>query len=245
MNTGPGAEAASGPGVPDAAGRNGRGMSYRFDVGILTRNIPRFLEGLLMTLEISAMAVLLAMALGVVVALLRLSHRRVLSGMAACYIEILRNTPLLTQLYLVFFALPFLGLSLSPLASGVVALSLHHAAYFAEVYRAGIESISRRQHEAGKALGFKWWGIMRLIILPQAVVRVLPPGINQLILLVKDSSLIGAIGIVELTLTGRILITSTAASYEVFFAIGLIYLALVTVLSALAKLLERRLSYEF
>lgn len=220
-------------------------MSYRFDFGILTRNVPRFLEGLLMTLEISAVAVLLAIALGGVVVLLRLSHHRLLAGMAASYIEILRNTPLLTQLYLVFFALPFLGLSLSALASGIVALSLHHAAYFAEVYRAGIESISRRQHEAGKALGFNRWGIMRLIILPQALIRVLPPGINQLILLVKDSSLVAAIGIVELTLTGRILITSTAASYEVFFAIGLIYLGLVTALSALAKLVEGRLRYEF
>jgi polar amino acid transport system permease protein len=220
-------------------------MSYRFDFGILTRNIPRFLEGLLLTLEISALAALLAIVLGVVVALLRLSPRRWLAGLAAAYIEFLRNTPLLTQLYLVFFALPFVGLFLSPLASGVVALSVHHTAYFAEVYRAGIESISRRQHDAGKALGFTRWGVMRHIILPQAIVQVLPPGINQLILLVKDSSLVAAIGIVELTLTGRILITSTAATYEVFFAIGLIYLALVTALSALAKAVEWRVRYEF
>jgi polar amino acid transport system permease protein len=184
----------------------------------------------------------MAMALiwGLVLAGPRMSGRRWLSAPVMTYIEVMRNTPLLLQIYLVYFGLPLIGLGLSPFASGAVAIAAQHGAFLAEVYRGGIESVSVRQWEAARALGMDRWRALRLVVLPQALLKVVPPVGNHLVILVKDSSLVSAIGIMDLTLTGKAIIERSGASYEVFVTIALFYLALTSLLSAVLRFVERR-----
>ena len=182
----------------------------------------------------------LALVGGLALTAPRLSPRRWLSGPVLGYVELLRNTPLLIQMYLVYFGLPLIGLTLSPFACGAVAIAAQHSAFLTEVYRGGIESIGGGQHEAARALGMDGWLTMRLVVLPQALRKVIPPLGNQLVILVKDSSLVSAIGLMDLTLTGKALIERSAASYEVFVTIAIFYLALTSLLSLALRLLERR-----
>lgn len=211
-----------------------------FDLRFIVRNLPQFLWGLELTIEISLAAMAIAVVWGLVLAVPRMSHRGWLSVPVIAYIEIMRNTPLLLQIYLIYFGLPLIGLGLSPFASGALAIAAQHGAFLAEVYRGGIESVSLRQWEAARALGMDWGPAFRLVVLPQALLRVVPPVGNQLVILVKDSSLVSAIGIMELTLTGKALIERSGASYEVFVTIALFYLALTSLLSAVLRTVERR-----
>lgn len=220
-------------------------MSYHFDINFIIRNIPLLLEGLSLTIKVSAISVLIAMTIGMVLALCRIAQCRPIRLASISYIEFFRNTPLLNQLYLVFFGLPLLKISFSPMVAAVIALSAQHSAFFAEIYRGGIQSITHRQYEAGLALGMSRCLIWRLVILPQALVRVIPPMVNELILLFKDSSLLASIGIIELTLTGRLLAEQSAASIEVFVGVGGLYLVVSSILTAFMRLLERRLAYVF
>lgn len=220
-------------------------MSYHFDIDFVIRNMPLLLEGLFLTAKVSGISVLIAMTIGMLLALCRTAQRRPIRLVSVSYIEFLRNTPTLNHLYLVFFGLPLLGISFSPMFAAVIALSAQHSAFFAEIYRGGIQSISIKQYEAGLALGMSRWLIWRLVILPQSLIRVIPPMVNELILLFKDSSLLASIGIIELTLTGRLLAEQSAASFEVFVGVGGLYLVVSSILTAFMKLLERRLAYVF
>jgi polar amino acid transport system permease protein len=216
-------------------------LLYRYlDLRFILRSLPQFFLGLELTVEVSLVAMAMALAWGLVLAAPRMSGRRWLAAPAVAYIEVMRNTPLLLQIYLVYFGLPLIGLGLSPFASGAVAIAGQHGAFLAEVYRGGIESVSVKQWEGARALGMTRWRALRLVVLPQALLRVVPPVGNQLVILVKDSSLVSAIGIMELTLTGKALIERSGASYEVFVTIALFDLALTSSLSAVLRLIERR-----
>lgn len=205
--------------------------------------MPVFLAGLNLTFAITGAAVPLAMIWGLLLSLLRISGKASLSRPATAYIELLRNTPGLSQLYFIFFALPFLGIFFSPFIAGVMALTAQHGAFFAETYRAGIEGIGKGQIEAGKALGMRYPVIMRQIVLPQAFVWVIPPIVSQMTILFLDSSLASTVGVVELTLAGKILAESRAASYEVFATIGVIYLVVSLAFGLVARLAEARLRF--
>lgn len=211
-----------------------------FDLRFIVRNLSQFLWGLELTIEISLVAMAVAVAWGLMLTVPRMSHRRWLAAPAVAYIEVMRNTPLLLQIYLVYFGLPLIGLRLSPFACGALAIAAQHGAFLAEVYRGGIESVSLRQWEAARALGMNWGLALRLVVLPQALLKVVPPVGNQLVILVKDSSLVSSIGIMELTLTGKALIERSGASYEVFVTIALFYLTLTFLLSAALRSVERR-----
>lgn len=216
-------------------------LLYRyFDVRFILRSLPEFLWGLELTVEISLVAMAVALVWGLLLAVPRMSRRRCLSAPVVAYIEVMRNTPLLLQIYLIYFGLPLIGLGLSPFASGALAIAAQHGAFLAEVYRGGIESVSHPQWEAARALGMRRLLAVRLVVLPQALLKVVPPVGNQLVILVKDSSLVSAIGIMELTLTGKALIERSGASYEVFVTIALFYLALTSLLSAVLRALEAR-----
>ena len=210
------------------------------DLGFIARNMPVLLEGLWLTAQLSTIAALFAAVLGFPIAIARMSRHRVLRMAVGAYIEFFRNTPLLHQLFLVFFGLPFIGIVIPNLIAAGFALSLLHAAFFAEIYRSAIESVDRGQHQAGRALGMQETTVLRLVILPQALVNAIPLIVSQLVLVFKDSSLGATIGIMELTLSGRTLAERTAASYEVFIVVGALYLAVTTVLGLLAKYLEVR-----
>ncbi|HEV8032838.1 MAG TPA: amino acid ABC transporter permease [Stellaceae bacterium] len=211
-----------------------------FDLNFVIRNLPIFGNGLVVTVELSLLAIFFAMVWGLVVAFGRIARSRLPRTLASAYIELVRDTPVLVQMYFIYFGFAMAGFGLSGFMSGLLALSLQNGGYVAEIYRAGIESISVRQIEGGKALGMSPWDVMSLVVLPQALVRVIPPLANQLIVLIKDTSLVSAIAVADLTQTGKLLTERTAASYEVFLTVAVFDLAMTGIVSGLSRLAERQ-----
>lgn len=206
--------------------------------------LPALLRGALLTLQVSALAITLAAAVGVGVAAARTAPLPPLRWLGAAYVEVFRNTPLLVQIFFVFFGLPRVGLRLSPFQSGLLALSLYTAAYNAEVFRAGLEAVPRGLREAAAALGLSGWQRFRHVVLPVAVRISLPALGNNFVALVKNSSLVSAIGMVELTFVARDLEAWTFRSFEVYGMATLLYLALVLLLVwALRNVESRALAY--
>jgi len=197
------------------------------------------LTGLILTLEISALSIILGVIIGLITGLARLSSSPAPKWLAIGYIELIRGTPLLVQIYIFYF---FIGqvFRLSNFMAGVLALSFFSGAYIAEIIRAGIQSIHRGQMEAARSLGMNYPQAMLYIILPQAFKRILPPLAGQFISLIKDSSLVGVIALVELTRAGREIGTSTFNYFEVFFTVAALYLILTFSLSMIVQYLERR-----
>jgi His/Glu/Gln/Arg/opine family amino acid ABC transporter permease subunit len=210
-----------------------------FDFNFILRSLPLFGKGLEVTVELSLLATVFAMIWGLVVALARMAENRVLRTVAAGYIELVRDTPVLVQMYFIYFGFSIAGFGMTGFVSGLLALSWQNGGYIAEIYRAGIESISGKQVEGGKALGMSRWDVLTIVVLPQALVRVIPPLANQFIVIIKDTSLVSAIAVAELTQIGKLLTERTAASYEVFMTIGLLYLMLTGIVSGLSRLAER------
>lgn len=219
---------------------------YRWDFAPVLANADLLALGLLNTLRVTGTALVFGVMLGLGLALLRLSPRRLLSWPAGFVIEVFRTTPPLVQLFWFFFALPLLvGIAMTPFLAAALTFSIQSAAFFAEVFRAGIASIERGQWEAARAIGMRNRTAMRLVILPQALMKVIPPVCNQLIVLVKDTSLVSAIGVMEVTLSGKVIIERTGASYEVFVAVALFYLILTTALGAVLRVAETRFAARF
>ena len=159
---------------------------------------------------------------------------------AAVYVEVVRGTPLLVQILFIYFVLPAFGVNLPAFTSGVIALTLNSAAYLAEIFRAGIESIETGQMEAARSLGMTYAQAMRRVILPQTFRRVLPPLTNEGIALLKDSSLVSVIGLTELARTGQELASRYAAPLTIWPMVALLYLLLTFPLTRVAQQLERR-----
>jgi polar amino acid transport system permease protein len=212
------------------------------DFNFILRNLSLFGKGLVVTVELSLLAIAAAMLWGLIVAFGRMSQYRAVRSLAGCYIEVVRDTPVLVQMYFIYFGFSMAGFGLTGFTSGLLALSLQNGGYIAEIYRAGIESISIKQVEGGKALGMSRWDVMSIVILPQALVRVIPPLANQFIVIVKDTSLVSAIAVAELTQIGKLLTERTAASYEVFLTIAIMYLIVTGIVSGLSRLAERHLT---
>ena len=195
--------------------------------------------GLWTTLWISAVASVMALFLGLITGLCRISKNPTLRGLAAIYVEFIRGTPLLVQIFIAYF---FVGtvFNLNRNVAGVGALAIFAGAYVAEIVRAGIQSISKGQMEAGRSLGMNVFQAMLYIILPQALKRILPPLAGQFISLIKDSSLVSVIAITDLTKSGREIITSTFATFEVWLTVAAMYLVVTASLSQLVFYMERR-----
>ena len=211
-------------------------------VVFLLAQFPKLFAGFLVTLALSAAAIPLAVALGFVLLAPRMAKRAPVRGVTMGYVDLMRNTPLLVQIYLIYFGLPVLGFFPSEFSCGVAGIALQHGAFLVETYRAGIEAVSERQREAARALGMGRLKAFRLVILPQALMRILGPLGNQLIVLIKDTSLVSAIGVMELTMTGKVIIERSAASAEIFVAVGLFYLVLTSVVGAAFRLIEHRVA---
>ena len=218
---------------------------YFFDFGFINRNLPIFWSGLGVTLEVSVMAMAGAVVGGLVIAFGRMSRRVWLFAPATAYVEFLRNTPVLIQMYGLYFGHAVLGFRLSPITEGVLTLAGQNAAYLAEIYRAGIESVSRRQLEAALALGMRRWRAMRLVVVPIAVTRLVAPIGNQLVVIIKDTSLVSSISVYELTMEGKRLAERSAATYEVFATIAVFYLVLTSAVSLALRFYERRVQLIF
>ena len=198
------------------------------------------LTGLGITFMISAISLVFALLIGLTTALLRLYGSPVASLLARLYLEISRNTPLLIQIFFIYFVLgPVLGLERLPAA--ILALSLFEGAYAAEIFRAGIQSVPKEQREAAAALGLTAVQTYRHIILPQAVRVVLPPLTGQMVSLIKDSALVSTVAIYDLTMQAQAIIAETYLTFEIWFTVALMYLIVTGSLSLLASFLERRL----
>lgn len=207
----------------------------------MVQAMPLLLTGAAVTVQITALSVLIGIIIGLFVGIARISTYRVIHLIAAVYVDFLRGTPLLVQIFLVYFALPVVtGQRIDPFVAAIAACSINSSAYVAEIFRAGIQSIDAGQMEAGRSLGMSWIQTMRYIIVPQAARRVIPPLGNEFIALLKDSSLVSVIGFEELTRRGQLIIARTYASLEIWLCVAIIYLVMTVSISRLVAWLERR-----
>ena len=198
------------------------------------------LDGLMVTFEITGASLILAFSFGLLTALCRLSDSYLARTVGRAYLELIRNTPLLVQLFFIYFVMAPI-FDLSRFSSAVLALSLFEGAYASEIFRAGIVSIHKGQWEAAQSLGLSTFNTYLRIILPQAVRRILPPLTSQAISLVKDSALVSTIAVYDLTMRGREIISETFLAFEIWFTIAVIYLVVTVSLSILVSRMERRL----
>ena len=198
------------------------------------------IEGLIVTLKISAISLFFTLVIGLVTALLRLSNSKVGNAIGTTYVELIRNTPLLVQIYLLYFVFgPVIGLD--RFSTAVLALSLFQGAYTAEIFRAGLNSIPKGQFEATKSLGLSPLFAYKDVILPQVLQRTLPPLTNEVVSLIKNSSIVSVMAIFDLTTEARNIVSETAMPFEIWFTVAAIYLALTLSLSGLSAWLEHKL----
>jgi polar amino acid transport system permease protein len=204
--------------------------------------LPQVFEGLKVTLQVFALTLLFSIPLGIVVALGRLSKNKILSEVTGFYVLIMRGTPLLLQIVFIFFGLPVVGIIFDRFPAAIIAFTLNYAAYFAEIFRAGISSIDEGQYEGAKVLGFPQKYVFFNIILPQATKRILPAVANEVTTLVKDTALVYVVGLDELLKIGKIA-SNTQASLLPLVAVGIVYLLLIGIFTQLFKIIEKRYSY--
>ncbi|MEK3786949.1 MULTISPECIES: amino acid ABC transporter permease [Paenibacillus] len=203
--------------------------------------LPILLQGTLITLKIVVISLIFAFIIGLISGLMSVSTNKVLRFISSVYVDLIRGTPLLVQVFFIYFGLPvFLDMRIPAETAGIIAISLNAGAYISEIFRAGIVSISKGQSEAARSLGLNKFQTMRLVILPQATRRMVPAFVNQLIVTIKDTSLLSAIGITELTQSGEIIISTNFRAFEIWGTVGVFYLIIIYILSRISRVLERR-----
>ncbi|MGG5808290.1 amino acid ABC transporter permease [Falsiroseomonas sp. CW058] len=218
-------------------------MEYEFDFAEILSNSDLLLRGVRLTAALWAIAFVMAMAAGLFLGIARGSRRRWLNWPATAYIEVFRNTPVLVQLVWFYYAFPVLtGIQVSPFVAASLGLCLNTTAYCAEIYRGGLQSITAGQWEAGRALGMSYWTLMRRIILPQAVRRMVPAFTNRAVELAKMTSIASVITVHELMHEARTLSTQSFLPLETFTVVAVIYFVLIYPGTLAALLLERRLA---
>ena len=213
------------------------------DFAVIWNYLPYLLSGGLVTLKVAALTLLFGAALGLVVAFIRLSRFAAVSRLAWLFVWFVRGTPLLLQVFAIYYWLPSAGILLPAFVAGVTALSIHAAAYFSDIFRAAIIAVPGGQIEAAQAVGMRPWQIMWRITLPLSARPALPPFIGESINIVKGSSLVSVISVQELMFTSQSIYSSTYKMAEVLGTAGLIYLVITTALTLLQGWLEKRLSY--
>jgi len=218
-------------------------MLEAFNFRVILEYMPLYMQCFLATLWLSVLSLIGAILVGIIACAMRLSPSRAISRTAGVYIESIRSTPLLVQLYFFYFGLPTLGIMLPEWVTGVIALTLNSGAYYAEIIRAGIQAIAYGQIEAGIASGLNYFQRMRYIILPQALGMTIRPMLGQAIVLVKDSSLLSLISIMELTRAGQKLTSDRFMPTEGFLTTAAFYLLLYYLLKTFSGWSEKRLIF--
>lgn len=204
-------------------------------------SIASLFQGWGVALLVTAIGFPLAIPIGLLFAFMKMSRRRYLRGIAICYINFLRGTPLFLQIYIAFFGLPMIGLNLPNLPLGVAVLAINCSAYLAEIFRAGIESISKGQHEAATALGMNWFQTMGLIIIPQSIRRVIPTMTSEFVMLYKDTSLLSSVGVMELMMFSKNL-TATTGNITPYICAAFYYLVVTIPLIHFVGKIEKKLA---
>ncbi|KXT74064.1 ABC transporter membrane-spanning permease - glutamine transport [Streptococcus sp. DD10] len=211
-------------------------MSYVFEI------LPSLLSGASITLQVFAWVLILSIPLGIAVAFLMQVHFKPLNWLIHIYIWIMRGTPLLLQLIFIYYVLPNVGIRLDRMPAVIIAFTLNYAAYFAEIFRGGIAAIPRGQYEAAKVLKLTSWQTVRFITLPQVTKLVLPSVFNEVMTLVKDTSLVYALGVSDLILASRTAANRDASLAPMFIA-GAIYLIMIGLVTIISKQVEKKFSY--
>ncbi|CAO3381127.1 amino acid ABC transporter permease [Azospirillum argentinense] len=207
--------------------------------------LPELLKGTVVTIEVTAAAFLLSAVLGLLVGIIRLNPaRRVLYGIASAYVAFIRGTPLLVQLFLLFFGLPQFGILLPAWLCGVIGLGIYSGSYVSEVVRGAIQSIDRGQMEAARSLGMSYREAMWEVVLPQAFRRMLPPLGNETIALIKNSALVSLLTIDDVMREGQRIISTSFRALEVYIAVALIYFVLTNAATWALRQIEKRMTVE-
>ena len=218
-------------------------MAYQWDFAPVFANADLLAQGLVNTLKVTGASLACGLALGLALALMRLSRQRLVSRPAGFVIEVFRTTPPLVQLFWFFFALPLIvGVEMTPFAAAVVTFSIQSAAFFAEVFRAGIQSIERGQWEGALAIGLSRRQALNRIVLPQAVTRMIPAFLERSIELMKTTTLVATISYADLLFAANEIAQKTFRPLETFTVAALIYFVVITAFSLFARRLERRLA---
>ena len=217
------------------------GLLTLFNFSGATDYLPDLARGALVSVELTVCVMLLSLVFGLLLAIGKLSQRGGVRLVASVYIEVVRGTPALLQLFYIYFVLPSFGIRFDPFFAGVAGLTINYSAYLAEVYRAGIEAVPIGQIEAARALGMSRRTMLRIVILPQAIRIVVPPLGNYFISLFKDTSLVSIVTVKELMFTGQIIASMNFQYFTVFTIIGLIYLGLSYPGALFVRWLEKRM----
>lgn len=218
-------------------------MSYEFDFTVIWDNWDYLAQGLYIAFAVTAASLLLSLPIAIIVAIGRLSTNPFLRLPASGYVTIFRNTPTLVQLIWVYYCLPILvDVEMSAVTSCILALALSSAAYMSEIFRGGIQSIDVGQTEAARAIGMSQFQTMRKVIFPQALRRMIPPSVNEIVTLFKYSSLVSVLGVADLTYQAQVLSSTTFRPIEIFTFLGLEYLVVCTAISSLARWVEKKMS---
>lgn len=216
-------------------------MVMTIDWTIIPDYLPVFFKGLETTLLISAISILIGFVGGILIGMCRISRNPLVYGISSVYVEAFRGTPLLIQIFLVYLGLPQLGIYIeSPLVAGLIALSLNSAAYQSEIFRGGVQSISVGQIEAARSLGMTYNQALFNVVIPQAIRNALPPYTNEFITMIKDSSLVMTIGVLELTLRGKLISATTGQSIPVLLFVAVLYFTLTFSTSRILRYVEKR-----
>lgn len=212
------------------------------DFQFILNKLPVMLVGSIMTIELTFFSLLFGTLLAVIIAFLRISSRNYINSIARFYLWLFRGTPLILQLFVLYYAFPSFGITLSPFVAAVIGLSLNCAAYMAEIVRGGIISIPRGQYEASNALGLSYLQTMFTIILPQTARNILPAVGNQFIGMLKDTSLVSTIAMVELMRTAQLIGSATFKYGEVYLSAAILYLLMTSIFSFVFNKFEKRLA---
>lgn len=217
-------------------------MDYVWSWKVIVQSFPMLLAGAGVTIRLTCTAVAMGILIGTFVGIGRVAKNPLLFGLSSVYVNFIRGTPLLVQLYLVYFGLPaLLGFPVPPMVAANVAMSVNSGAYVAEIVRAGIQSISRGQMEAARSLGMTYAQAMTHVIIPQTFKRIMPPLGNEFIALLKDSSIVSVIALEELVRKGYLVMGRTFRSFEVWTAVALLFLFMTLPITQLVNYMERKL----
>ena len=208
----------------------------------LMRSLPFFLKGLWMTAAVSGLSLIAGTIIGFIWGIIRASGNKILRSIIGAWVDLIRGTPFLVQVFIIFFILPGVGIELAAFPAAVIALSNLTASFICEIVAGGIMAVSKGQREAATASGLSGYQQLRHIVLPQAMRTIMPPLVGQYVLLIKDSSVVSAIGVVDITRVGWLTVQRIPEGLMVFGLVGLLYLAICYPLINLSNLLERRMT---
>jgi His/Glu/Gln/Arg/opine family amino acid ABC transporter permease subunit len=212
-------------------------------IEIAIQYLPRLLKGAGKTIYITSIGVSLGFVIGLFVGFIRAYRIKYIDNLFKFYIDLIRGTPLLVQVFFIFFGIPTLtNKSIDPLLAGIAAISINSGAYFGEIIRGAVQSVHKSQIEAGRSIGLNWFNTLRYIVWPQAFLMALPSLGNQFIISLKDTSLLSVISVEELTRNGQIIIAATFRAFQIWLIVALIYLLMTGTASSVLRRLEDRLS---